>query len=325
MTEFIIEVVRVGPIIKHPNADTLGLTKVYEYPTTIKLGQIVEGDLGVYIPIDSIVPTDLPEFKFLEGHPRIKARKYRGIFSMGLLIKAPIPTWVVGRDVQVELGITKWEPPEFTVGGDNEHCPFNFPHYTDIAGYRRWADVLQEGEEVVITEKIHGCNARYAWHQDRFWAGSRTSMKRADDPKGLYQNLFWKAARQNQLDDKLKAIPGIAVYGEVFGSNQDIKYDMPGGHHGFRVFDMVRLADGAFLDWDEVVSNAAELGLDLVPILYRGAWSKDLTKLANGNSTFAKNVREGCVVHPVKERLAEYAGALGRVIFKVIGEEYMLL
>lgn len=318
MTEFRIEVVRVGPITKHPNADTLGLSKVYDYPTTVKLGDFQEGDKAVYLPIDAMVPTDRPMFKFLEGHPRIKARKYRGIFSMGLLVKAD-PAWEIGQDVQKELGIIKWEPPEFTVGGDNEHCPFEFPHYTDIEGYRRWPDILQEGEEVVITEKIHGCNARYTFHQDRVWAGSRTSTKRLDPT-----NLFWKAAIQTRLEEKLREIPGIGVYGEVFGSNQDLKYDMPGGHHGFRVFDMVKIQTGAYLDWDEVVAISAKVGFEMVPILYRGPWSKTHLELANGNSTFAKNVREGCVIHPVKERMADFGGTVQRVIFKMIGQEYLL-
>lgn len=322
MTEFRIEVVRVGSITKHPNADTLGLTRVYDYPTTVKLGDFQEGDKAVYLPIDSVVDPNRPLFKFLEGHPRIKARKYRGIFSMGVLVHAD-PAWEIGRNVQEELGIVKWEPPEFTIGGDNEHCPFEFPHYTDIEGYRRWPDLLQEGEEVVITEKIHGCNARYAFHQDRMWAGSRTSIKKPDQDV-MYQNLFWKAANQNKLEEKLREITGIGVYGEVFGSNQDLKYDMPGGHHGFRVFDMVKLETGAFLDWDQVVEISGKVGFTMVPVLYRGPWSKDLLKLANGNSTFAKNVREGCVIHPVKERVAEYGGAIQRVILKMIGEEYLL-
>lgn len=322
MTEFRIEVVRVGPITKHPQADTLGLTRVYAYPTTVKLGDLQEGDKAVYLPIDSVVPTDRPQFKFLEGHPRIKARKFRGIFSMGLLVKAD-PAWEIGQNVQEDLGIIKWEPPEFVIGGDNEHCPFEFPHYTDIEGYRRWPDLLQDGEEVVITEKIHGCNARYGFHQDRLWAGSRTSMKRPDSST-MYQNLFWKAADQNKIEEKLRTIPGIGVYGEVFGSNQDIHYDMPGGHHGFRVFDMVNLETGAFMDWDEVVKISAKVGLTMVPVLHRGPWSKELLKLANGNSTFAKNIREGCVIHPVKERVAEYCGAIQRVILKMISEAYML-
>lgn len=322
MTEFRIEVVRVGPITKHPNADTLGLTKVYEYPTTVKMGDFQEGDKAVYLPIDSVVDTKRPLFNFLEGHPRIKARKFRGIFSMGVLVHAD-PTWEIGQNVQEELGVIKYENPSYTIDGDNEHCPFEFPHYTDIEGYRRWPDILQAGEEVVITEKIHGCNARYAFHQGRLWAGSRIAMKKPD-AKIMHQNLFWKAADQNKIEEKLKTIPGIGVYGEVFGSNQDIKYDMPGGHHGFRVFDMVNLEDGAFLDWDKVVEIAAKVELTMVPVLYRGPWSKEHLTLANGNSTFAQNVREGCVIHPVKERLAEYGGALDRVIFKMIGEEYLL-
>lgn len=157
MSEFHVQVVRVGEITKHPNADSLGLTKVFDYPVIVRLGDFQPGDLAVYVPVDSVVPADDLQWAFLAGHLRIRARRLRGIFSMGLLTHAN-PSWTEGQDVCEAMRITKYEPPEpMTTGGENEHNPGYMPVYTDIEGLRRWPDVLIPGEEVVISEKIHGC------------------------------------------------------------------------------------------------------------------------------------------------------------------------
>jgi hypothetical protein len=47
MSEFIVTVVRVGPIEKHPNADMLSITKVFDYPVVIRTGEFRAGDLEV--------------------------------------------------------------------------------------------------------------------------------------------------------------------------------------------------------------------------------------------------------------------------------------
>ena len=157
MSEFHVQVVRVGEITKHPNADSLGLTKVFDYPVIVRLDDFKPGDLAVYVPVDSIVPNDDPQWAFLDGHNRVKAKKLRGILSMGLLTHAD-PSWVEGQDVCEAMRITKYEPPEpMTTGGEDEPDPGYMPCYTDIEGLRRYPDVLIPGEEVIISEKVHGC------------------------------------------------------------------------------------------------------------------------------------------------------------------------
>ena len=59
----------------------------------------------------------------------------------------------------------------------------DLPHY-DIESARKWAPrVLTEGEEVVLTEKIHGANGRFAWHHDRLWVASRQRYLREPAPR----------------------------------------------------------------------------------------------------------------------------------------------
>jgi hypothetical protein len=58
MPEFSCPVVRVGPVTKHPNADSLSITEVDGCPVIIKTTDFKEGDLAVYVPIESVVIQD---------------------------------------------------------------------------------------------------------------------------------------------------------------------------------------------------------------------------------------------------------------------------
>ena len=197
MSEFHVNVVRLGPLSSHPNADTLNVTKVFDYQVITKKGGFSEGDLVVYVPIDSVVP-DTEDWHFLcplddkgaarypvgqvpEKYRIIEAKKLRGIFSQGML--APVPNSDVkeGDDVAALMGIKKYDPPvDATTGGEAESPPrgWTFPTYTDIEGLRRYPHILQEGEEVVITEKIHGANGRFVHDGERLWVGSHTQIKK---------------------------------------------------------------------------------------------------------------------------------------------------
>jgi hypothetical protein len=116
MTEFRTEVVRIGEVKKLPNSDTLSITSANGYPVIVKTGDFTEGDLAVYVPVDALVPVAAEEFSFLDDgkgktHARIRARKLRGTFSMGLLVKPRRFSWAEGDNVQAELKIEKFLPP----------------------------------------------------------------------------------------------------------------------------------------------------------------------------------------------------------------------
>jgi RNA ligase (TIGR02306 family) len=175
-SEHDVVVTRLEGITKHPNADTLSVVTVDGRPVVIRTGEFAEGDLAVYIPIDTMVPLLDPRFQFLrernstaDGYSRIKAVRLRGVFSMGLLAK-PEPTWAVGDVVNEALGTRVYEPASdrnLSTGGDNEPDPGFLPCYTDIESIRKWRHVFTPDEEVVVTEKIHGANARYVWREGR--------------------------------------------------------------------------------------------------------------------------------------------------------------
>ncbi len=324
MSEHHVNVVRIGDVEKHPNADSLSITSIHGgYPVIFRTGDFAAGDLAVYLPVDSLVPTTDPRFAFLgdgSGKPaRIRAKKLRGVFSMGLLSPAPEGA-TEGDDLREALNVGKWEPAiecASTGGGDSEPDPGIMPKYTDLEGLRKYRNTLRPDEEVVCTEKIHGANGRWCWAQDRLWCGSRTQMK-ADEPT----SIWWQVARAFGLAEKLAAMPEVAIYGEVYGRVQDLRYGKP-GDVSLVLFDALHLGTGRYLDFDQFVSVAAALELPTVPVLYRGLWGAVPGDLAEGATVLAAgaHVREGYVVRPAIERWDPW---VGRVVLKMVGEGYHL-
>lgn len=119
-------VVAIDDVIPHPNADKLELAIVGGWQVCIKLGEFKKGDLALYCEIDSLLPTSVPEFAFLEErneglksfgdktYARIKTIKLRKELSQGLL--TPIPAQLTdavvcldGDDLTQALGVLKYE------------------------------------------------------------------------------------------------------------------------------------------------------------------------------------------------------------------------
>jgi len=320
MTEFVVEVVKIGAIEKHPNADTLSVTKIGEYPIIIRSTDFKEGDLAIYVPVDAVVPLEHPPFSFLKK-PRIKAMKLRGVFSMGLLL--PISEGMIeGQNVAETLGIKKYEEPleeeKLSTGGDCEHCPFEFPRFTDIESYRRYPTILIDGEDVVLTEKVHGTNSRFVYTQNRLWVGSHNQIKKRE-----LNSIWWKTAERYELEKKLANAPDIVLFGEIFGWVQSLRYGHERGAASLLFFDALDLRQMRYLDHDDFLAVLRRVELQPVPEFYRGPYNKDLLKLAEGNSIIAgaSNVREGIVIKPTIRR---YDDRVGRVIIKHIGEGYLL-
>lgn len=352
MSEFYVRAVKIGLVEKHPNADTLSITNIDGgYPVIFSTKDFKEGDLAAYVPVDSIVP-DTEQWAFLKGHLRIKARRLRGIFSMGLLCPLPQGVFHEGDNLQEALGITKYEPEaDHEVPNDPWKGPklkgwgpiywlkrlyyywkfgrqkltgtpkFLFPTYTDIESLRKWGKVLQEGEEVVISEKLHGSCSKFAFHKKKFWVGSHHQFKGRPSKKGSIDN-FWQAAWNADLETKLAKAPGIAFYGEIYGKVQkNFPYDKPGDVR-VRFFDARDLESETlrYLDYDDFLLLCDRLDLEVVPQLYRGPWNESLRSLAEGKTILGNHIREGLVVKPVVER---FDSKLGRVILKLVGEAYL--
>jgi RNA ligase (TIGR02306 family) len=217
-----------------------------------------------------------------------------------------------------KLGITHYEPQihgHFSTGGDNVTPPEGFFPKYDVLNFRRYSEFFEEGEEVIVTEKLHGANARFVCIDDLIYCGSRNHWKK-EDPN----NLWWKALKNCQvLDAWLRHHQNLIVYGEVFGQVQNLKYGALPGEVKFAAFDILR--GDKWLDFDE----AHEVGAPLpwVPLVYRGSFDKEqILTLAEGDSSYpgAQHHREGVVVKPIHERTER---KIGRLQLKIVGNRYL--
>lgn len=315
-----VEVVRIKDLEPHPNADALDLVRIDGFVCAVRRGSFAVGDLAVYVEPDYVVPPE-GEFAFLsgDGKPvRIKAKKLRGIYSMGLLVPAPNGA-AEGDDVMERLGIMRFEPQmSVSSGGEVESPPPSLAHVPkyDLESWRRYRHIFTEGEPVVITEKIHGANARFAWRDGRMWCGSRTQWKRSSE-----SNLWWQALRQNPwIEDLCRAWHDCVIFGEVFGQVQDLKYGAKPGQVMFRVFDVLKGGG----EWVDAADLLTLIPTDhVVPRLYFGPYTHETCEaLALGNSTIvgAKHCAEGIVIKPAHERTDAH---LGRVALKLVSNRYL--
>lgn len=315
VAEHTCDVVKVR-LESHPNADSLSLVRVGDFQCVVRTSDWSDGDLAIYIPPDSIAP-ETKEFEFLGKHRRIKARKLRGEWSVGLLIPAPADA-VIGDDYMERLGVVHYEPEikgHFSTGGENILIPSGFFPKYDVLNFRKYSDCFEDGEEVILTEKLHGSSCRFVCIDDVVYCGSRRFWKKEDS-----NNLWWKVLNQNMvLESWLRHNQGLCVYGEVFGQVQNLKYGSTDGRIFFAAFDILR--GNQWLDFDE----AHDIGAPLpwVPLVYRGPFQKkQILEFAEGDSLypFAQNIREGIVIKPVHERTN---CKIGRIQLKIVSNIYL--
>jgi RNA ligase (TIGR02306 family) len=329
MSQFSVPVIQLGKVGKHPNADTLSITTVMGCPVIFRTGDFVEGSLAIYVPVDAVVPKIVPGTEFLGDKRRIKAMKIRGIFSMGLLLPASLVTPdpygnypAIGDDMSDYLCITKYEEPEDlrtgTATAKAPKLPFPAPVY-DIESWRKYGPFTDAAaDEVVITEKLHGTNSRFVFAEGELHVGSHTQWKK-NEPGCVW----WRMARQYNLAEKLAKWPDFIFYGETYGAVQDLRYGHEKGQASLRFFDIYDANTGKWVDDAPFERILGELDLTRVPVLYHGplAGAPDLDELAKGKSTIADNIREGIVIKPTEEL---WCDTYGRVILKLVGEDYLL-
>lgn len=229
--------------------------------------------------------------------------------------------------MQTDLRIERYDPDAYSErvkhgpGGQFKSGPaIKGPHITvyDIEGFRKYKKCFVVGEEVWASEKLHGASCRYACDVDgKFHVGSRQQWKNQEEK----DDLWVRVATKYDLEAKLKTKPGFALYGEVYGQVQDLKYGAGPNDIFFAAFDVLNTKTMKWLDVDDFFAFCKEINVPIVPTLYRGPWREGLLDLCEGPSTVpgANHTREGFVLKPIKER---FDNKLGRVVLKMVGQGY---
>jgi len=315
-----VEVVPVH-LEPHPNADSLSLVHVYGYQVVVRTEDWTDGQLGAYIPPDSIVP-DTAQFAFLDGHRHIKAHRFRGEISMGLLVHAPEGA-AVGDDVADVLGITHYEPPLTFGMGSTVSPPPGFHPVYDVESLYRYPGAFVDGEPIVVTEKLHGMNSRYTYVDGVFYCGSHRQWRSDEN-----NDPFWRTIRQYPaVQEFCMTRPGWTVYGEVYGS-QNLRYGLGGNQLAFAAFDVLD-GNGAWVNPDDaryygadfpwvpfVASPTGAGGLFINTVPYN---FEEMVRLSSGPSRLGGCMREGIVLRRVYEsRLPDGE----RAVLKLVSPEY---
>jgi RNA ligase (TIGR02306 family) len=322
MSIFKVEVVKISSVNPHPNADRLDIAMVENmaYQVITAKGNLKIGDLAFYFPIDSVIPERFIEEFGIRNYysKKLRAAKLRGIFSEGLLIPVGENFTVnVGDDYTSVFGVTKYEypiPRGMSGEMENHIGHYKFPSPENL---KRYKDVLIEGEEVVVTEKLHGTNFTVLVDVDGIIKiGSHNYFwKNSEANKTL---VYIRAYNENEALHKLP--PNTQVFGEIYGV-QDIKYGLNNGKIKIALFAVRR--DGKFINYSEFVDFCEEFNLPRVPLLYIGAYSwQAVSQFNNADSVTSPTcMMEGVVVQPIVERTHP---EIGRVVLKLISDRYLL-
>ena len=334
MSTFDCKVVPIT-ILPHPNAEKLELAQVADYRCVVGKDLYKTGDLVAYIPEAAVIPEDQLQFfgywsemnnkGLLAGSKgdRVKAVKLRGEVSQGLVFPVnkiamylgqPDREFAVGDDVAPLLGITKYEPPiPVGMAGEVYNAGQAVTVDYDIENLKKYPDVLQEGEEVIFTEKLHGTSFQIGllpimdkYHHDEhfrvktedgegyFFIASKGLGAQGlcfKDVEANKNNVYVRAARQFRLFEKLLKLCNqmlemngitsfeepVILQGEVFGAVQDLTYGAKQGEIFFRAFDICvgERSYRRYFDEELFAKAMIVMELDRCPVLYKGPYSKE--------------------------------------------------
>ncbi|HEX8912554.1 MAG TPA: RNA ligase (ATP) [Humisphaera sp.] len=329
MSTLIVEVSRIDRVLPHPNADALELAQIKGWQCVVPKGKYADGARVVYIPVDSLLPQDLSDrlgiTKYL-SHGRVRCARLRGEPSFGVIMDVEDPAWPDGTDVRDRYGITKYVPPVRISAGDAAPPHPLFPSYTDVENLRNFPSILEPGEPVVATEKVHGTNCRVGMVEGEWMAGSMEVRRQRPADEALPGSTYWFPTTvpgvRALVEDAARTAKQVVLFGEVFGSGiQSLSYGAV-GRYGFVAFDL--LVDGKYEGAADFAGRCKAFGVPTAPVVYEGPFSLAAIKaVSGGRTTFAgaDHIREGVVVRPLAERTDP---KVGRVILKYLGDEYLL-
>jgi RNA ligase (TIGR02306 family) len=254
------------------------------------------------------------------------------------MCRATSATTSRGRDF---FGITKWEPP-IPAGMDGDVIGASeFAYNYDIENFQTYPDFIV-GQEVEATEKLHGTNFRISYrpgvkYDELFGEGDVAITSKGMGAKGLVLtnteknrvgNLYVRMAIELGLIDLirdfgLRSGEAVDLFGEIYGVGvQDLHYGT--SKPNYRAFDM--RVSHQFLSPEDKADILQTLGIEQVPVLYRGPFDLDkLTALRDGQSALGGCIREGIVVTAMGDqtpRQADFGHSL-RPILKMVSPDYL--
>lgn len=355
MSDLIVEVCKISEINTHPNADRLDIAKVKGFQCIVPRGEYTAGDLVVFIPPDCILPEELivkHGLEYVRSSGRTTTVKLRGVESHGIILTNE-NNWPEGKDVARILNITKWQPPppkyqSFSGGSRkkfNVKTNSKFVKYTSLNELRALPNRFKDKDVVVITEKIHGTNARFGWlpteWKPTLWNKLKYFLGLIDDWEFCIGSHNIQIAAYTRKETETEAFGnsvyekiakkyvhvarnyyGLIFFGEIYGQGiQDLTYGVK-GEPEFVCFDIYSAATHSFLDYSCMRNICEANNIPMAPLLYEGKYDRKMVDLlVSGNSCIegANHIREGIVIRAD----SYYDDCYGRKVLKYRSLDYL--
>jgi len=354
-------IAKINEVKAIEGADNIEQAVIGGWNTIVKKGTHHAGQLVIVATTDAVIPVELSDkfgvTNYLRKGQRVRTVKLRGVYSECLVI--PITpgheiNYSEGQDMMVKLGIVKYEPPVKQIqlasgrkikwrDNQNFHIYYKFPNLKNVEG------MFTEEDEVQITRKIHGTNARYGIVKKSkltFWDKVKKFLRIADewidyeyiygshncekgsDSQGFYSTDVWRTIAE-KYDIKAKLLEGakcrgvenlgagIILYGEIYGAGIQKNYEYGLKDIEFAGFDIK--IDGEYLASETTEILITELfKLPHVQVLYNGIWNQEIQDnyIFNNFIPGTKTPHEGIVIKHISGDRKKVA--------KVINPEYLI-
>jgi RNA ligase (TIGR02306 family) len=354
-------VARINEIKEIPGADNIEQGVIGGWNAIIKKGEYKVDDLVVVATTDAVIPVKLSDAmnvtNYLRKGQRVRTVKLRGVYSECLIIPItfiPDKYKYEGADCMELMEIFKYEPPavqvQLTSGRKIKyHQNPNFGIYYKFPNLKNVSGLFTEEDEVEISRKIHGTNARFGIVKKTklsFWDKVKKFFKLADayidyeyvygshnvekgsDSQGFYDSDVWRTiAEKYNIREKLwytfKAAKelydieeGIVIYGEIYGPGIQKNYDYGLTELKYAGFDVTINGQYCYTARSEAIHYV--MGLDYVPVLYVGRWSQEIQDsfVFNNFIEGTKIPHEGIVIKDIDGNRHKVA--------KVINPDYLI-
>jgi RNA ligase (TIGR02306 family) len=242
------------------------------WPVVVKKDEFNEGDLALYLEIDSWVPYELApflcrgkeprEFNGVKGE-RLRTIKLRGQISQGLVLPLDPSEDMAfdGQDMTERYGIQKWEKPiPAQLQGQMKG---NFPSWirkTDQERVQNLDGVICWDDEYEITIKLDGSSMTIWGHAGEVGVCSRNVDLKMDQEGNSFVNMAKKILDRIELPEE------IAIQGELIGPS--IQGNREGlAEHEFYVFDIFDIVAQAYWSPLSVRAFCKTNGLNHVPVI----------------------------------------------------------
>jgi len=361
-------IAKINEVRAIEGADNIELVIAGGWNAITKKGEFQVDGLAVIATTDAVIPEKLSEqmgvTSYLRKGNRVRTVKLRGVYSECLIIpisylkgKVSMGDYdlvIEGRDCMSHLNITKYEPPVKQIqlasgrkikyqDNQNFHIYYRFPNLKNVDG------MFTQEDEVQITRKIHGTNARYGivkksklsfwdkvkkflritdeWIDYEYVYGSH-NVEKGSDSQGFYSTDVWRTiAGKYQIKARLWNLcyiygsdyvgDGLILYGEIYGAGIQKNYTYGLEDIRFTGFDLKM--DNEYFPTDSAQYEIDELlGLPHVEVLYAGKWNQEIQDsfVFNNFIERTKTPHEGIVIKHISGDRKKVA--------KVINPEYLI-